>query len=209
MIKRLTKKEYLKLLQFNSKDHPAKIDKYSKKSVLTCRLRYSRKTIPFYIQFTCKDCLEKTLKNMNHYNKTYIEFITYCPNCIRKLTTLEKYGCENVSQSTKIKKKKETTCKKHYGVKNPMQSRRIHNKAKKTNLQRYGCENVFQNKQIKEKIKQTHLENLGVEYPMQSEEIQEKSKQTCKEQYGVEHYSQSEECKKKVQKNFIKTFRSY
>lgn len=107
----------------------------------------------------------------------------YCKECIRiiryskaKITNMEKFGCENPSQSKIVREKLKKTNLERYGTEYPIQNELIKEKIKKTNLERYGCENPYQNEKIKEKIKQINIKKYGVEHPMQNKEIYRKNK---------------------------------
>lgn len=89
----------------------------------------------------------------------------------RESTTLEKYGCSNISQLSEIKLKKESTCLSNLGVKNPTQST-----------------------EIKEQIKINNRKKFGTDWVTQSEQFKEKAKQTCLIRYGVANYRQSQSC---------------
>jgi very-short-patch-repair endonuclease len=61
-----------------------------------------------------------------------------------KKTVIERFGCENVSQSKEVKDKKVNSA-----------------------LAKYGCVNVFQSEEIKEKARQTNLDKYGFEHACQ------------------------------------------
>ena len=65
-----------------------------------------------------------------------------------KITNLEKYCFENVSQSDIIKKRKCETSLINYGVEYPVKLDIIKQKSKKTCLKKYGVEHAMQNKNI-------------------------------------------------------------
>ena len=155
------------------------------------------------------------IKNYNFYS---------CKNCSvvkNKMTNLERYGVENISQTDNCKEKIKNTWKlktkeeileisnktkltnlSRYGN----DSYRNLEKSKKTNLEKYGVENVFQNDFIKSKIKITNLEKYGFEYPLQNNEIQNRQKNTNLERYGVEYIMQDNQFLNKRVKTYIKNY---
>lgn len=190
--KNLTYTKFLKILEKNSKEHPLNIDKYNKKSVQKCRTKLNKTSVYFYIQFhcECKECNKVITKNVNipkKYND--IDYFKYCPQCIYRHNSLEKYGVENPASLDWVQDKSKQTCLKRYGVEYSFQSDNNKEKSKQTCLEKYGVENYAQS----EEWKQYLLDTYGVEYLGQSEEIKAKMRETCLERYGVEHYTQTEE----------------
>jgi len=128
------------------------------------------------IKVKCDICHQKSEISFRRYIKnTTNKTIDYacsrkCADQKSKITVLEKYGVENVSQSQDIKDKKVETCLKNFGVKHPQQSEKIFEKSKQTKLKLYGDENYVNI----EKIKNTNLEKYGVEAPAQNLIIKEK-----------------------------------
>ena len=94
---------------------------------------------------------------------------------LRKRTTMQKYGVENISQLKEIKEKKKQTCLKHYGVDNPAKSDIVYDKIHETSLDRYGVDSPNKSIQKKEKIKRILLQKYGVENVMQIPEIYKKN----------------------------------
>ena len=86
---------------------------------------------------------------------------------LRRRTTLEKYGCINVSQNKTIKEKKKQTTLENYGVENPAQSKEIYNKIKETCIDRYGVESPSSLEETKQKIRESCLKRYGVKNIMQ------------------------------------------
>lgn len=103
----------------------------------------------------------------------------------RKKTNLQRYGVENVFESSMIKEKSKQTILDRYGD----AQYRI-KKAHKTQIEKYGSTG-FGVKSIKEKIEKTCVEKYGVDNVRKSEEIRQKGKQTCLEKYGNENYNNS------------------
>ncbi len=165
------------------------------------------------IEFTCSKCgcdvniLAQNLTSQGqHYNNLLPDSELLCKKCLYKKTNLEKYGVENVSQSSEIKEKKKTVYLEHLGVESPLQSEEIKEKIKQTNLEKYGVENVSQSKEIRDKAKQTNLEKYGVENVSQFEEIKEKKKNTCLEHFGVENSLQSTEIRDKAKQTSLEKY---
>lgn len=73
----------------------------------------------------------------------------------RLLTTLNKYGCTNISQIDSIKNKKLATYKSHV--------QETKERIKSHNRQKYGCDWVTQSQNFKQKYKQSCLEKYGVD----------------------------------------------
>ena len=103
-----------------------------------------------------------------------------------KKSIKQKYGVDNVFQSTVIKNKIKQTNQTKYGVDNPLQNLIIREKANQTKIERYGQSgwNPIQ-------TKLTNLERFGVDNPLKSKEIRDKIKKTNMERYGVEYAMQN------------------
>ena len=100
----------------------------------------------------------------------------------RKQTCLQRYGVENVSQSSLIKKKKEQTFLKKYGC-YYFQTEEFKQKVKQKWLQKYGVDNPFKAEEIKQKLKQVLLKKYGG-IGFGSSVLKQKIQQTCLEKYG-------------------------
>lgn len=94
-----------------------------------------------------------------------------------KLTNLNKYGVENVYQSSTVIDKIKKTKLEKYGDENYNNP----NKIKNTCIERYGTLSASGNFEIKNKIRQTNLERYGVENVFQ--DVNNISKK-CIEKYG-------------------------
>ncbi len=94
-----------------------------------------------------------------------------CANEKRKLTTLKKYGVENISQTDHNKEKVKDAFLKKYGFEHAFHSPEVKEKIKKTNIDRYGFENAAQSPLIQSKMRETSLKKFGVEHNMQNEEL--------------------------------------
>lgn len=147
----------------------------------------------------------------------------------RAKTTIEKYGCENVSMLSSVKEKKQKTCLENHGVLWPMQSDVVKEKSRqtlieshgvdvpaksevvrermrKTCLERYGTEHPQSLDSLKKKIVQTNMSRYGVSCGLQNKEVQEARKRTCIERLGVPWPTQSDVVKDKVKSSFRKKF---
>ena len=119
-----------------------------------------------------------------------------CDNCTmerRKLTCLDKYGTEYVTQAQPIRTKIIETNMQNCGFECALSSPYVREKSKQTMIKKYGTENPIQNEQIRERIRQTLLDRYGVPYTFMSEQIKEKSRQTSIDNYGVNHPMQNAE----------------
>lgn len=105
----------------------------------------------------------------------------------QKLTTIDKYGVDNVSKLDHIKNAKKNTCYKNYKVDVPSKSEFIKDKMKQTCMVRYGFEYPLQSNEIREKIKNTNLNKYGVENVFQSDGIKNLIKGSLISKYGVDH----------------------
>lgn len=105
---------------------------------------------------------------------------------IRKRTTCERYGVENVSQLDAVKAKKIATVQEHYGVDTPLQALEIQQRCKATNIQKYGGPSPLCNPDVQAKVRTTLIERYGVANPSLSPECVTKRKATMVERYGVD-----------------------
>ena len=92
----------------------------------------------------------------------------------RKLTNLEKFGCDNPFASEEIKEKITNTIKEKYGFDHHMRNPNKKLQVKQTNLEKYGHENVSQVPQIQDKIKSTNLEKYGYEQATKNAQVKSK-----------------------------------
>jgi very-short-patch-repair endonuclease len=109
-----------------------------------------------------------------------------------KKTNLEKYGCENPMQNSKIVEKVKSTCLKRYGVQNGGGTKESLEKIKQTNMKKRGVEWPAQNKSVIEKARKNCLEKRGVDWFTKDPEIINKVKETCEKKYGKSTYLWSE-----------------
>lgn len=155
-------------------------------------------------------CLINDYNNLKITRDTIIEgkCINGCINIFKKnFRNLKNYGgyCDICTINNKNMKYK-NTCLQKYGVENLFNSTDIKNKIKITNLTKYGVEYSTQSEIVKNKSKQTCLKNYGVEHSMQSEIVKNKSKQTCLNKYGVEHQMLLLETHNKIRQTCLKKY---
>ena len=146
-------------------------------------------------------CLESEIKFSNYYRGGFKGSEWLCRSCKTKSTNLKKWGVENPSQSTEIKKKKKVIWLEKWGVDHPSKSDIIKKKKIETFVEKWGVKNPFQSEEIKELIKETNLNKIGVENPSQSLDIKSKKKKTSLKNWGVDHPLKSEEIKEKISKS--------
>lgn len=117
---------------------------------------------------------------------------TCSDECSRRLwkekstqTIIDKYGVENVFQSTDIQDKIKQTCIHRYGVENPAQSSDIQKKVENTLFSHYGVKRYLSSPEGREKYKNTCISRFGVSNPSQLETIKKKKRNTLLRNYGV------------------------
>jgi len=103
----------------------------------------------YEVNIKCDICNKKIKRKYKNYNECIKNKGFYCCSSCRfhktKLTNMERYNVENISELNYIKDILKEKTKKDYP------NRKL--KSEKTNLIKYGCKNPFQNKEIIEKIK--------------------------------------------------------
>ena len=119
-----------------------------------------------------------------------------CKGRRAKITTLSKYGVENISQLPEIKEKKRNKSIEKFGTNCVLQNDDIKEKIKTTVREKYGTDYVSQSEQIKEKVRQNSLLKYGCESPNSSEIVKQHKRESMMEKYGAEYFSQTEEYKK-------------
>ena len=209
-MKKLTQKQFEKILKTNSKNNPFNIDKYDKQSIINCRKTLKSRN-NFYIEFKCS-CGKTIKKNVSRTSQINIRFISFCRKCLIEQTNLNRYGVKNAFQVKEIKDKYKKTCIKRYGVDHFSKSENYKNKYKQTCINRYGVSNVSKAESVKQKKKQTCIKKFGVETNLNIEsvknkcsrnkkknkiEIDKKRKQTMQSRYGINYPMESEEIIKK------------
>ena len=143
----------------------------------------------------------KNIKNINIFSCS-----KKCGRNKAKITNLEKYGVENISQSSETKVKVKNTNLEKFGVEYASQNQDIKNKTKNTNLEKFGVEYASQNQETKIKTKNTNLEKFGFEYASQNQDIRNKTKNTNLEKFGVEHVLQNKAIHTKKKKTCLEKF---
>lgn len=135
------------------------------------------------LRFVCERCGVEVVRKGTHFSRRLL-----CRRCSTALTNIEKYGVENVAQSSEIKKKcadsikksvnvaKEKrlkTLKERYGVNNPGQIEEVKRKIAATVKNKYDSVSSFlHSEKAAEKRKKTNLKKYGAEFPLQSEAVQ-------------------------------------
>lgn len=123
-----------------------------------------------------------------------------------KQTCYERYGTDNVFQSTEVIKKIKTTNLERYGETSYTKTDEYKNRVSQTNLEKYGVECTLQAETVKDKIKQTNIERYGVENVSQSKAIKEKKRQSSLEKYGVPCTFQSKSSLEKIKQTNLKKY---
>lgn len=192
------------------------------------------------VDVKCEICnSESKLKIVKYWeNREKYNFYS-CKKCSgekRKMTNLDKYGVEYISQtkgnrermkkfmsSDEFKDKSKETMIGKYGVDRYCKSdefkkimyenkdvriSKIMKSNKKTCLERYGVENYMLTGEFREKAKETMIEKYGAPYSMQNEYIMNKSKETLFENYGVYYAFNSDEIMNKIKETNIKKYGS-
>lgn len=135
------------------------------------------------LHFVCEKCGVSVTRKGLHFNGKLL-----CKSCNMKVSTLEKYGVENYSQtpeskekaknrevSQETKEKRKQTCLRKYGVENPLQLEEIQESSKKKIIEKFGYYGgQLHTDKANQKRKETCLEKYGVESPLASKEIQDK-----------------------------------
>jgi len=147
----------------------------------------------------CEKIIETTYNKYNQSVSVGNKYAcsTICAKRKARLSNLEKYGVENVSQLDIIKKKKEETSLKNWGVSHPLSCVEVKNNMKLNNLEKWGVENISQLESVKRKKEETSLKNWGVENPSKSNKIKNKIKKTFLEKWGVDNYAKTNDYKEK------------
>ena len=177
--KKLTLKEFEKILKNNSKENPLNIDNYDKQSIIDCRLSKGS-LFKFHIVFTCINCGKLYETSLYHKDRINKYSASLCKSCHSKKTFVKNYGVDCPFKSKKIRKKIEQTKEKRYGDKNFVN----HEKARKTCLKKYGVENVNKLDSIKEKKKVTYTKHYGVDHFSKTNEFKEKRNKTLIKKHG-------------------------
>jgi hypothetical protein len=107
------------------------------------------------INCICDSCGKKRYISYQKYKQSEKLYSGYfcqaCSHIKRKITTKEKYGSDNFTETDLFKNKSRITINKNFGCDNVFQSEVIKSKIKLSNLLKYGFENVSQNYDIHQK----------------------------------------------------------
>jgi hypothetical protein len=128
------------------------------------------------------------------------------------ITSQEKYGVDNPSQSMEIKDKIKNVLEEKYGD-HHMKKKEYKElfsalsketseirtqKTKKTCLEKYGVDSFSKTQEYKDKVRSTNIDNYGYEHNFQNGTAsREKRKNTMLKKYGVEFALQNEDIKEK------------
>lgn len=104
-------------------------------------------TSAYKIDVSCDIChIENNIKYYNYtisYNFGLLKLYT-CKKCSylkKKITTMDRYGVDNISQLKEIKLKKQQTSIKNYGTTHTTQASEVKDKIKLSMIERYGVDN--------------------------------------------------------------------
>lgn len=103
----------------------------------------------------------------------------------RKKTSLERYGAENIMQTSQGITKQQQTMVERYGDTHAAKVDHLKAKIQRTNLERYGTHATCLNDDVKQKQIDTRRQRYGVDYPLESEIIRGVATQTVLDRYGV------------------------
>ena len=178
---------------------------------ITIPITQLNKSSKIKVKIKCDVCGVEKTSHYFAYNK-YLEKSTdnkyRCGKCnieIRKKTCIEKYGVENIIQSTEIKEKRKKQFYKKYGVDHYNQLDEYKEKIKDTNKEKYGVEYPMQNEEIKEKQLKTTIDKFGVKCSLHNKLVNDKTLKTMIEKYGVSNNMQNIKTQQKIIKNGLKT----
>lgn len=140
-----------------------------------------------YLRFNCKRCGKEVVKQKRVIK---LEEDLYCKWCKMKISTLNRYGVENVFERDDIQKKARENRKNNGPNKGRVRPEEETKKSKKTKKERYGDEN-YNNV---EKAKETNINKYGVDNPSKNIEVKKKIKESHKRKYG-DYYTRTEKYK--------------
>lgn len=107
-----------------------------------------------------------------------------------KQTVKLRYGVDNISQLSSVKKQKVDTSMENYGVSNPLKSDKVKEKRVETNIKKYGIKNPSQNATVNAKRNNTFLEKYNG-HPLADPTLVLQRKKTMLDKYGVDNYSKT------------------
>jgi hypothetical protein len=132
-------------------------------------------------------CEHDSQKRFISYTKGYQSVARKCNKCKditnekRKITTLESYGVDHISQLDVTKEKRKQTCLQNFGV----------DSYSKTDEHRQKIKQYLHTRDVEQKIKTTNTEKWGHEYAIASTNVRNKIKNTNIERWGHEHHMQN------------------
>jgi hypothetical protein len=160
--------------------------------LIEIKIEHLSKGSHYFIEVACDICgKERTimykeyLRNLKHYN--YYTCKGTCSSDKIRLTNLERYGVEFISQLEEVKNKRVETSIKKYGVEYYSKTEESKNKIKQTNIEKYGVDNPSKFEDFKTKRKGTMIERFGVDYYVLHAEFREKSEKSFMQNFGVKH----------------------
>ena len=138
-------------------------------------------------------CNTGNIKKFESIKKGYACCGRRCPCAIEKkrITMIERYGCEFPLQNEQLRQKTVETCKQRYGVDSIAKAGA--EKRAKTCLDRFGSTSPLGNKEILQKTRNSLKESLGVEYVFKSKKIQEKIQDSWIEKNGKKGFIRTKE----------------
>jgi hypothetical protein len=119
----------------------------------------------------------------------------------RKITSIEKYGVDNVSKNKIIREKTIKTNLEKYGFESSFQNKEVQEKWSNNIKEKYGVDHYFKTDEFKKKCKIYYLQKYGVEHQSNVEEVQRRIQETCIEKYGVNTYLNTQHSRNSV-KNY-------
>jgi len=153
------------------------------------------------VKVKCENCnIEKDIQYCDYMKitKSGQYFCSKCKWIKTKATIREKYGVENVFQSSEIKDKIKKTNQEKYGADFPNQNPVIFNKVKETNLKNLKVQYPTQNPNVLKKQHETNEKKYKNAYSFLNKEVKNKITLTIQKKYGVDNPMQSEIIKKKA-----------
>jgi hypothetical protein len=173
-------------------NYPSQSDKVKRKTKKTNLNKYG---VEFYTQ--TNEYKERVLKtNLEKYGVDNPSKNEEVKKQIKE-TKFQRYGNENYTNPQKNK----LTNLERYGVEFISQIDWVKDKVKKTNLENYGVEYYSQTNEYKERVLKTNLEKYGVSSPLLLETSIERAKQKMLHLYGCEHGFQNLEIQNKIAKS--------
>ena len=197
----LIEKEYNIMVNSNNIDYyKPKFENIKKGDIISVFVRDLSPGSHIKIDIICDLCGKELQREYKDYlSKRQRSDTDVCSNCRghkARMTTLLKYGVENISQLPEIKEKKREKSIEKFGTNCVLQSDIIKERIKNTVKEKYGTEYVSQAECVKEKAKQTSLLKYGCESPNSSEIVKQNKKEAMIKKYGVEYFSLTEEYKR-------------